>query len=130
MVETTVSSANEVGTDVTAEAMVAVQRRMRFSLPPSLVTLWFVLTALIVGFLVLGSVQVGAGNWTGQRIRVSRVWSNFLEYLAQQGASSLVQGLVAMVAILAVGGGCALIWVAMAVRDEVRPSDTEDATPH
>lgn len=127
--ESTVSGVNEQSSQISVGADHEAQRRVHTALPLRLLALWLLLSAAILGFIALGSVRIGAGNWTGQRMRISRIWANFLEYLGQQGASPLVTGVVVALAIVSVLGGCCLIWSAMAVRDEPVQTVPEDATP-
>jgi hypothetical protein len=71
----------------------------------------------LLGFLALGSVRIGAGNWIGRRMPIRDIWSRFLEYLADQGASPvLVVAVTAALAVAAVATGFTL-WLALALRD-------------
>lgn len=74
---------------------------------------WLLFTVGLAWFIYAGSVRVGAGHWTGQRLRVRVIWSRFLDFLADQGANSLVAGLVILMAVLTLLGSLALLWWAL-----------------
>jgi hypothetical protein len=82
-----------------------------------LVLLWTGLVLGTVAFLALGSLRIGAGNRIGRRMPVREIWSNFLAYLAEQGASAvLINAVVAASAIALIAAGIAL-WLAFGLRD-------------
>jgi hypothetical protein len=82
-----------------------------------LVLLWTGLVLGTVAFLALGSLRIGAGNRIGRRMPASEIWSNFLAYLAEQGASAaLINAVVAAAAIALIAAGIAL-WLAFGLRD-------------
>jgi hypothetical protein len=84
--------------------------------------LWAIFAALFFGFLFFGSVRVGAGNWTGRRMRITQIWSDFLGFLAGQGASVTVISVVVLMSAVALIGGAGLVWLALRLHDQ--PSDT------
>lgn len=89
-----------------------------------LVLLWIALVLGTVAFLALGSLRIGAGNRIGRRMPVREIWSNFLAYLADQGASpALVIAVAAAAAIALIAAGIAL-WLAFGLRD------AHPQTPH
>ena len=82
-----------------------------------LVALWIALVLGTIAFLAFGSLQIGAGNRIGRRMPVREVWSNFLAFLVEQGASAaLVGAVVAAAAIALIAAGIAL-WLAFGLRD-------------
>jgi hypothetical protein len=100
------------------------------SFPPlsrPLVLLW---TAFVLGtvvFLAAGSLRIGAGNRIGRRMPVREIWSNFLAYLTEQGASAaLVIAVVAAAAIALIGAGIAL-WLAFGLRDAYPPPPHDES---
>lgn len=82
-----------------------------------LLILWTALVVLLGAFLLIGSVRIGAGNWIGRRMSVPEIWSRFLDYLADQGASPAIVALVVITAAITVIGGAGLVLVAFGVRD-------------
>jgi hypothetical protein len=76
-----------------------------------------VFTLGLAWFIYAGSIRVGAGHWFGQHLRVRVVWSRFLAFLADHGANSVVVGLVALVAVVSLLGGLALLWWVLGQRD-------------
>lgn len=98
-------------------APVAVPRVRAFAIRP-LAWLWAGIVGVIGAFLVFGTVRIGAGNWTGLRMSVRRIWSHFVRFLAEQGASAAVITGVTVVAVAALIGSAAVLWLAFAVKDE------------
>ena len=47
-------------------------------LPRLLMVLWAVSVLATVGFLVFGTLRIGAGNWIGRRMPIRLIWSRFL----------------------------------------------------
>lgn len=81
---------------------------------------------VLVGLLVLGTVQVRAGAWIGRRLSVARIWDAFLGFLRDQGASPAVVALVAIAAIAALLGSLLLLWLAFGLRDADREAPGDD----
>ena len=71
---------------------------------------WLVFTVGLTWFIYAGSVRVGAGHWTGQRLRVQVIWSRFLGFLADHEANAVTVGLVVLMAVLTLLGSLALLW--------------------
>ena len=77
-------------------------------------------TALVLttaAFLVLGSLRIGAGNRIGRRMPVREIWSRFLEYLADHGASSALVIAVTAAAAIALIAAAIGLWLAFGLRD-------------
>jgi hypothetical protein len=87
-------------------------------LPRRLAALWFALVVLLGVFLAVGTVQIGAGNWIGRRMRISQIWARFTEFLADKGFSGWAIGLVTVAAFVAIIGCAYLLWLAFALQDE------------
>ena len=87
------------------------QKRLRF-------VIWAGFALFIVGFLSLGTVRVGAGNWIGRRMSVVRIWQYFVDFLADKSAAAPMIAGVAVVALFAVLGAIYLLWLAFGLRDE------------
>jgi len=83
-----------------------------------LFALWVAFAIFIVGFLSLGIVRVGAGNWIGRRLSVVRIWKYFLDFLADKGATAPMIAGVAVVALLAALSAIYLLWLAFRLQDE------------
>jgi hypothetical protein len=98
-------------------------------LPWLRIVLWTVLVASLAGFLALGTVRVGAGNWNGRRLRVSLIWDRFLEFLATQGFAGLAVAAVILAVSVALAGSAYLLWLAFGLRD-AGASDSRDASAH
>ena len=47
-------------------------------LPCSLMILWAGMVLVTGGFLLTGTMRIGAGNWIGRRMPVHEIWSRFL----------------------------------------------------
>ena len=93
-----------------------------------LVLLWIALALGTVAFLALGSLRIGAGNRIGRRMPVRESWSNFLAYLADQGASpALVIAIVAAAVIALIAAGIA-VWLAFGLRDAYLESPHDEST--
>lgn len=121
-------------TDATRVAGVpaAPERWRPLRLPLALALGWLVFVIGLGWFLYAGMVRVGAGHWLGQRLRVRIIWSRFLNWLPDHGASPLLVGLVASAAVLALVGGVALVWLAMSMRTEspLAADDPAAVEPH
>jgi hypothetical protein len=92
-----------------------------------LIVLWAGLVAAFVFFLFFGTLRVGAGNWIGRRVSIRTIWSRFLEFLGDQGATSAqVLVLVAALVVAIVGAAC-LVWLAFALKNAPLDTQVEDA---
>jgi hypothetical protein len=95
-----------------------------------LALLWAIIAALLFGYLFFGSVRIGAGNWTGRRMRITQIWPSFVSFLEEQGASAPVISVVALMLAVALIGGIALVWLAMRLQNqqgETIPEQTSDS---
>jgi hypothetical protein len=72
-------------------------------------------------FLVFGSLHVGAGSWFGRQLPVREIWSRFLGYLWDQGASTAIVVVVSVLAGLTVVLAAYCLWLALALRDASPP---------
>ena len=87
-------------------------------MPIGLIALWAAIVLAIVLFLFFGTVHVGAGNWIGRHLSVPEIWSRFLGYLANQGASTLIIAAVVAAAGLSLLTGGVLLGLAFGLRDQ------------
>ena len=87
------------------------------ALPRSLMVLWAGLILAIGGFLVTGTLRIGAGHWIGRRLPVREIWSRFLGFLTDLGASGLLVLFVVAAAIAALVMAALALWLALALRD-------------
>jgi hypothetical protein len=93
-----------------------------------LIVLWAGLVAAFVFFLVFGTLRVGAGNWIGRRMSIRTIWSRFIEYLGDQGATPAhVLVLVAALVVAIVGAVC-LLWLAFALMNAPPDTQVEDVS--
>ena len=97
-------------------------------LPRPLAILWLAIVGGLAIFLVFGSLRVGAGNWFGRQLAVREIWTRFLGYLRDQGASTVVVVAVSVLAGLTVVLAAYCLWLALALRD-ASPSETADGDP-
>jgi hypothetical protein len=79
--------------------------------------LWSAIVTGLAVYLALGVIRVGAGGWFGRRMSIRRVWSRFLDYLADLGAPPLLVSLVAVAVGLTVIGAAYALWLAFTLRD-------------
>ena len=86
-------------------------------LPRSLMILWAGIVLVTGGFLVTGTVRIGAGNWIGRRMPVREIWSRFLSFLTDLGASGPLILLVTAAAIVSLLVAALAFWLALALRD-------------
>ena len=99
-----------------------------FPVPPrSLTILWAGLVLVTGGFLVTGTLRIGAGNWIGRRMPVREIWSRFLEFLTDRGASEPLVLLVTAAAIVSLLVAALALWLALALRDVPPESATDTA---
>jgi hypothetical protein len=87
------------------------------ALPRSLMILWAGLILATGGFLVTGRLRIGAGNWIGRRMPAREIWSRFLEFLTDHGASGPLILIVTASAIAALVIAALAFWLALALRD-------------
>jgi hypothetical protein len=87
-------------------------------LPRSLILLWAALVVLLPAFLLFGSVRIGAGNWNGRRMSVPLIWSRFVAFLSDQGASAGVIAVVVATAALTLVGCAWLLWLAFGLYNQ------------
>jgi len=82
---------------------------------------------VIAGFILLGSLRVGAGNWIGRRMLVRETWSRFLGYLTDQGASTALVVAVTAAAVVALIAAAVGLGLALGLRDGPGESPADDA---
>jgi hypothetical protein len=87
------------------------------ALPRSLVILWAGLVLATGGFLVTGRLRIGAGRSIGRRMPAREVWSRFLGFLTDHGASASLILIVTAAAIAALIIAALALWLALALRD-------------
>lgn len=87
------------------------------ALPRLLVVLWAGSVLATVAFLATGTLRIGAGNWIGRRMPVRLIWSRFLEFLTDLGASGSLIFLVAATAVTALILSAVALWLALGLRD-------------
>ena len=80
--------------------------------------LWTGLVLTTAAFLVLGSLRIGAGNRIGRRMPVREIWSRFLGYLADHGASSALLIGVSGAAVVALIAAAIALWLAFGLEDK------------
>ena len=79
--------------------------------------LWAGLVVATGGFLAFGTLRIGAGNWIGRRMPVLEIWSRFLDFLADHGASGMLIFIVTAAAVAALVIAAVALWLALALRD-------------
>ena len=87
------------------------------ALPRLLMVLWAGSVLATVAFLATGVLRIGAGNWIGRRMPVRVIWSRFLEFLTDLGASGPLIFLVAAAAVAALILSAVALWLALGIRD-------------
>jgi hypothetical protein len=95
------------------------------ALPRSLMILWAGLVVATAGFLVTGRLRIGAGNWIGRRMPAREIWSRFLDFLTDHGASGPLILVVTAAAIAALVIAALAFWLALALRDSPPESATD-----
>ena len=100
-----------------AEVPTRTSTRLLPALPRSLVVLWAGLILAIAGFLMTGRLRIGAGNWIGRRMPAREIWSRFLSFLADHGASGPLIFIVTATAIIALLVAALALWLALSLRD-------------
>lgn len=93
-----------------------------------LVVLWIGLVLGMVAFLALGSLRIGAGNRIGRRMPIREIWSSFLAYLAEQGASAALVAAVVAAAVIALIAAAIALWLAFGLRDAYPQSPNDEST--
>jgi hypothetical protein len=94
-------------------------------LPRSLMILWAGMVLVTGGFLLTGTIRIGAGNWIGRRMPVPEIWSRFLSFLTDLGASGPLILLVTAAAIMSLLVAALAFWLALALRDTPPESAAE-----
>ena len=105
-----------------AEAPAEPVARSFLALPRLLMILWAGSVLATAGFLAFGTLRIGAGNWIGRRMPVHLIWSRFVDFLTNLGASGLLIFLVAAAAIAALVLSAIALWLALGLHDA--PSET------
>jgi hypothetical protein len=96
-------------------------------LPRSLMILWAGLVLVTAGFLVTGRLRIGSGNWIGRRMPAREIWSRFIDFLTDHGASGPLVLFVTAAAIVALLIAALALWLALALRD-APPESTADTS--
>jgi hypothetical protein len=94
------------------------------AMPRPLAVLWAGMVIALIAFLAFGSLRIGAGNWIGRRMPVRNVWSRFLEYLTDQGASPALVTVVVAAAAVTLVTAAYLLWLSFSLEDQ-RPDATD-----
>lgn len=129
MIEATAGTARD-DSRVAASAAPTVDRRAVAQRRPLVVAVtWLLFTIGLVWFIYAGAVRVGAGQWYGQRLRVRVIWSRFVDFLADKGATAIMVGLVGVAAIATLIGSLLLLWMVLRLR-ESDPETTEPPDVH
>jgi hypothetical protein len=104
---------------LTLPADAPAERRARPfpALPRSLMILWAALVLVTGGFLVAARLRIGAGHWIGRRLPAREIWSRFLGFLTEHGASGPLIFIVTAAAIAALVIAALVLWLALALRD-------------
>jgi hypothetical protein len=95
------------------------------ALPRSLMILWAGLVLATGGFLAIGRLRIGAGNWIGRRMPAREIWSRFLDFLTDHGVSGPLILIVTAAAIAALVIAALAFWLALALRDAPPESVTD-----
>lgn len=110
-----------------AEKPASVSPRLRTFASRPLALLWAGIVVAIVIFLAFGTVRIGAGNWTGLRMSVRRIWGHFTRFLVDEGASTAIVAGVTAAAVASLLGAAVVLWLAFAVRDDRGEPSSDDA---
>jgi hypothetical protein len=102
-------------------------RRSLPALPRSLMILWAGLVLATAGFLVFGRLRIGAGNLIGRGMPAREIWSRFVGFLTDHGASEPVVLLVTAAAVVALVMAALSFWLALGLRD-APPESVADPT--
>jgi hypothetical protein len=87
------------------------------ALPRLLMVLWAGSVLATVGFLVFGTLRIGAGNWIGRRMPIRLIWSRFLGFLTDLGASGPLIFLVAAAAVASLVIAAVALWLALGLHN-------------
>jgi hypothetical protein len=87
--------------------------------------LWAGIVLATAGFLATGRLRVGAGNWIGRRLPAREIWSRYLDFLTDHGASGSLVFFVTAAAIATLVIAALALWLALALRD-APPESTAD----
>jgi len=87
--------------------------------------LWAGLVVATAGFLVTGRLRIGAGHWIGRRMPAPEIWSRFVGFLTDHGASGPLVLFVTTAAIVALIIAVVAFWLALALRDAPPESATD-----
>lgn len=82
-----------------------------------LLALWILIVAAVAVYLVAGTTRVGAGLWIGRHMPVRVIWTDYLRWLAEQGASPLLVAAIVVVTAISLALMAALLWLAFNLRD-------------
>ena len=112
---------------LTLPAEASAERAIRSfpALPRSLMVLWVGLVLATGSFLVSGRLRIGAGNWIGRRLSALEIWSRFLDFLTDHGASGPLVLIVTAAAIVALVLAALAFWLALALRDAPQESTAD-----
>jgi hypothetical protein len=94
-------------------------------LPRLLIMLWAALVLATVGFLIFGTLRIGAGNLIGRRMPARLIWSRFLDFLTGLGAPGPLIFVVAAAAIAALVLSAVALWLAFGLRDSPSQSGAD-----
>lgn len=86
-------------------------------------------SALLFGFLLLGTVTVGAGSWAGSRMSVRRIWARFTDFLVDEGGVAWAGSVTLAVALVALVGGVVLVFMAIGLRNIDISPHSDDSEP-
>ena len=118
MADLTVARAQREETRVLpAEAPAEPLARSFPALPRLLMVLWAGSVLATVGFLLFGTLRIGAGNWIGRRMPIRLIWSRFLDFLTNLGASGPLIFLVAAAAVATLVIAAVALWLALGLHD-------------
>ena len=118
MVDVTVARAQREETlTVAPEAAAETGVRPFPALPRSLIILWAGLLLATGGLLAVTRLRIGAGHWIGRRMPAHEVWSRFLAFLTDHGASGPLILIVTATAIATLVIAALAFWLALALRD-------------
>jgi ABC-type spermidine/putrescine transport system permease subunit I len=100
-----------------AEAPAKAPARSLPALPRSLMILWAGMVLATAGFLVAGRLRIGAGNWIGRRMPAREIWSRYVDFLTDHGASGTLVFVVTAAAIATLVIAAFAFWLALALKD-------------
>jgi hypothetical protein len=84
--------------------------------------LWAGMVLATAGFLVAGRLRIGAGNWIGRRMPAREIWSRYVDFLTDHGASGTLVFVVTAAAIATLVIAAFAFWLALALKDAPPPS--------